>query len=149
MEIKILDTRITPVMLKPATPGSAAIDLYACIDETIVIKPMDSMKIETGIAINLNHDHMKLAGLIAPRSGLGSKGLVLGNLIGVVDQDYTGQIIACMWNRSYYDSFSIRPMDRIAQLFVVPVADWNNFIVVDEFSVQTERGDNGFGSSGR
>lgn len=150
MEIKILDKRLTLDMLKPATSGSAGIDLYACINNPVTLRPGETVSIPSGIAIHIKD--MFYGGFVYPRSGLGSKnGIVLGNLTGVIDSDYTGEIMLTIWNRSAEINppfFVIKPMMRIAQLVIQPVLV-PNLIHVDEFSEETERGDGGFGSTGQ
>ena len=143
---KILSDKITPEMLQPKTPGSAGIDLMA-INFTDgfygIIYPDQVVKIGTGIAIHiLNPDY---AGMILPRSGMGTKGLILANTIGLIDSDYQGEIILSVWNRSS-EPIRINSMDRIAQLIIVPVIQ-PVFNFVESFE-QTERGGNGFGSTG-
>lgn len=140
---KILDQRITPEMLKPSTPGSAGIDLRACIGEPIRIRPGESVLVPSGISIHIA-DH-GYAAFIFPRSGLGHKhGLVLGNLTGVIDSDYQGEIMISAWNRGT-SCYTVKPMDRIAQLVVMPVAH-PEFRLVESFE-QSERGEGGFGST--
>ena len=145
-QYKILDDRITPEMLQPATPGSAGIDLRACIDEKITIKPGECVLIPSGIAIHINDP--QCAAFIFPRSGLGHKhGLVLGNLTGVIDSDYQGQIMVSAWNRNQNmsDCYTIKPMERIAQLVFLPVMH-PQFELVESFE-ESVRGDGGFGST--
>lgn len=147
IQLKILDDRITQDMLQPATVGSAGIDLRACIDEKIVIKPGECVLIPSGIAIHI-HDP-QYAAFIFPRSGLGHKhGLVLGNLTGVIDSDYQGQIMVSLWNRNQNlsDCYTVKPMERIAQLVITPVVR-PEFEIVAEFDADTVRGDGGFGST--
>lgn len=149
MKIKtiILDKRITPDMLQPATSGSAGIDLYACIDAPMLIRPGQTELIPSGIAIHI--DQPGYAAYIYPRSGKGHKqGLVLGNSTGIIDSDYTGQIFISVWNRKINasDAFTIMPMDKIAQLLVAPVIV-PEFNIVESFN-ETERGAGGFGSTG-
>lgn len=148
IDTKILSDKITPDMLQPKTPGSAGIDLMAVNLQSVIngssyIYPDQCVKIGTGIAIHLG-DH-GYAAIILPRSGLGHRGLVLGNTIGLIDSDYQGEIILSVWNRSC-DPIKINSMDRIAQLIIVPVIQ-PQFNFVDSF-VDTERGDGGFGSTG-
>jgi len=145
IDLKILDSRITEEMLKPKTSGSAGIDLCACTDddEPWYIYPGQTIKVKTGIAIHLNDQGY--AAIALPRSGLGSNGLILGNTIGLIDSDYQGEIILSLWNRSA-DPIKILPMQRIAQLIVVPVMV-PEFNIVESFS-ETDRGSNGFGSTG-
>ena len=146
IQLKILDQRIGDRIPLPehATEGSAGMDLRACIDETITLKPGDTELIPTGIAIHI--DDPGLAATILPRSGLGHKhGIVLGNLVGLIDSDYQGQLYVSCWNRGK-DSFTIEQGDRIAQLVFVPVVQ-ADFEVVDEFD-SSARGSGGFGHSG-
>ena len=144
IDLKILDERIREHLPAYATEGSAGMDLRACIDAPIIIAPGDSELISTGISI-----HIADAGLLAlvlPRSGLGHKhGIVLGNLVGLIDSDYQGPLMVSCWNRGR-DPYTVQPMDRIAQLVVVPVVK-AAFRVVDDFKT-SERGNAGFGSSG-
>ncbi len=145
---KILSDKITPEMLLPKTPGSAGIDLMAVnfgMENTdhIYLYPNQCLKIGTGIAIHL--DNPCYAAVVMPRSGAGHKGLILGNTIGLIDSDYQGEIIMSVWNRSS-DPMKINAMDRIAQLIIVPVIQ-PVFNFVESFE-QTERGGNGFGSTG-
>lgn len=145
IDLKILDRRIREQLPAYATPGSAGLDLRACIEREIVLEPGQTELISTGIAIHLND--RKLGALILPRSGLGHKhGIVLGNLVGLIDSDYQGEILVSCWNRGS-TPFTLRPMERIAQLVVVPVVQIA-FTVVDEFAA-TRRGANGFGSTGK
>jgi dUTP pyrophosphatase len=146
IQLKILDERIGNQIPLPAhaTEGSAGMDLRACIDESITLKPGDTELIPTGIAIHI--EDPGLAATILPRSGLGHKhGIVLGNLVGLIDSDYQGQLFVSVWNRGH-DSFSIEQGDRIAQLVFVPVVQ-ADFEVVEDFD-ESERGAGGFGHSG-
>jgi len=145
VELKILDSRLNENMPAYATSGSAGLDLRACINEAITIKPGETTLIPTGMAIHLaNHAY---AAMILPRSGLGHKhGIVLGNLVGLIDSDYQGQLFVSCWNRSQ-EAFVMNPMERMAQLVIVPVAQ-ANFSVVAEFNA-SERGEGGFGSTGK
>ena len=146
VQLKIIDKRIGGEYPLPqyATSGSAGVDLRACIDNAIELRPGDTQLIPSGIAINLADPHF--AAIVLPRSGLGHKhGIVLGNLVGLIDSDYQGQVFVSVWNRGQ-SAFTIQPGERIAQLVVVPVAQVE-FDVVDEF-VATARGAGGFGSSG-
>ena len=128
-----------------ATPGSAGIDLRACIDQNMVIQPKQCELIPSGISIHLGNPGY--AAMILPRSGLGHKhGIVLGNLVGLIDSDYQGEIMVSTWNRGK-ESFTLNPLDRLAQLVVVPVMQVA-FNVVDEFDTST-RGEGGFGSTGK
>jgi len=146
LQVKILDARIGGDYPLPqyATPGSAGVDLRACIDAAVTLNPGDTQLIPSGIAIHLNDPGY--AAIVLPRSGLGHKhGIVLGNLVGLIDSDYQGQIFVSVWNRGQ-KSFAIEPGERIAQLVVVPVAQVE-FEVVQDFKA-SERGAGGFGSSG-
>ncbi len=147
LEVRILDPRIGRDYPLPsyATSGSAGVDLRACIDAPLELKPGDTQLIPSGIAIHL--EDPGYAAVVLPRSGLGHKhGIVLGNLVGLIDSDYQGQILVSCWNRGQ-SAFTIQPGERIAQLVVVPVVQVE-FEVVDEFAA-SERGAGGFGSSGR
>src|SRR5512146_324326 len=145
LELKILDPRIRHDMPHYATPGAAGLDLRACIDVPLTLAPGDSELVPSGIAIHL--DDPGLAAVVLPRSGLGAKhGIVLGNLVGLIDSDYQGQVLVSVWNRGR-GSFTVQPMDRIAQLVVVPVVQVE-LHVVQEFAA-SERGAGGFGSTGR
>lgn len=146
IDLKILDARLKDERYAPAyaTPGAAGIDLRACIDAAITIHPGQTTLVPTGIAVHLADPG--LAAMILPRSGLGHKhGIVLGNLVGLIDSDYQGEIFVSTWNRGH-DSFTLNPLDRLAQLVVVPVVQVA-FNVVDEFPA-SERGAGGFGSTG-
>ena len=145
VDIKILDTRLENQLPAYATPGSAGLDLRACIAEPMTILPGKADLIPTGIAIHLADSG--LAAMVLPRSGLGHKhGIVMGNLVGLIDSDYQGQIFVSCWNRG--DSpFVLNPLERIAQMVVVPVVQVN-FNVVQDFT-QSHRGMNGFGSTGK
>jgi len=145
VDLKILDNRLHHMLPAYATPGSAGLDLRACIEHTQTIHPGETVMIPTGIAIHI--DNTYYAALILPRSGLGHKhGIVLGNLVGLIDSDYQGQLLVSCWNRSK-ETFLLNPMERIAQLVIVPVVQ-ADFHLVDEFTV-SERGDGGFGSTGK
>ena len=146
IQLKVLDQRIGNEIPLPAhaTEGSAGMDLRACIDDTITLNPGETELIPTGIAIHI--DDPGLAATILPRSGLGHKhGIVLGNLVGLIDSDYQGQLFVSCWNRGT-DSFTIEQGDRIAQLVFVPVVQ-ADFEVVEEFD-ESQRGAGGFGHSG-
>ena len=146
LDIKILDQRLNNQEYFPKyqTQGSAGIDLRACIEEPVVVQAGETKLIGTGIAINL--DNSNLAAMILPRSGLGHKhGIVLGNLVGLIDSDYQGQLMVSVWNRSEV-AYEIQPLERIAQLVIVPVVQVQ-FNVVDDFK-ETQRGTGGFGSTG-
>lgn len=145
LEIRVLDARIREALPHYATPGAAGLDLRACIDAPLVLEPGGSQLVPSGIAIHLADP--RYAALVLPRSGLGSKqGIVLGNLVGLIDSDYQGPVMVSLWNRSQA-AFTVQPMDRIAQLVVVPVQQVE-FAVVDEFRASA-RGAGGFGSTGR
>jgi dUTP pyrophosphatase len=145
LDIRVLDARLLELLPRYATPGSAGLDLRACIADPVTLKPGDSLLVPSGIAIHLQ-DHT-LAAMVLPRSGLGAKhGIVLGNLVGLIDSDYQGPILVSMWNRGNAD-FTIQPLDRIAQMIVVPVVQVE-FNIVDAFSASS-RGDGGFGSTGK
>lgn len=143
IQIKVHDKNIQ--LPQYATPGSAAMDLRACIAEEIHIEPGKQKTIKTGVSIYIKDK--SYAAMILPRSGLGSYGLVLGNLIGLIDSDYQGELMINLWNRSDYLTHKVKPYDKIAQLVIVPVVQ-ATFNVVDEFSDISERGDGGFGSTG-
>ena len=145
--LKILDPRLGTDYPLPdyATDGAAGMDLRACLDQAILLRPGDTQLVPTGLAIHIGDP--QLAAVILPRSGLGHKhGIVLGNLVGLIDSDYQGQIFVSCWNRGR-DSFTIQPGERIAQLVFVPVAR-AAFEIVDDFSA-THRGEGGFGHTGR
>src|SRR5205814_4517284 len=128
--LKVLDERIRPYLPAYATPGSAGMDLRACIDKPLTLLPGQAELIPTGIAIHIGDP--KLAAMILPRSGLGHKhGIVLGNLVGLIDSDYQGTLLVSCWNRSR-EPYTIQPMDRLAQLVIVPVIR-ATFTVVDDF----------------
>ena len=145
IELRILDERIRAMLPAYATPGSAGLDLRACVDAPLTIAPGDAELIPTGVAIHIGHPG--LAAMILPRSGLGHKhGIVLGNLVGLIDSDYQGPLMVSCWNRGK-EAFTIQPLDRIAQMVIVPVVQ-AEFRVVEDFE-ESERGEGGFGSSGR
>ena len=147
IQLKILDNRIGNEFPLPqhATGGSAGMDMRACIDEHIRVEPGETHLIPTGLAIHISDPG--LAAVLLPRSGLGHKhGIVLGNLVGLIDSDYQGQVFVSVWNRGG-DSFTIEPGDRIAQMVFVPVVK-ADFEVVKEFD-ETDRGAGGFGHSGK
>lgn len=145
IDVRILDPRLEGQLPKYATAGSAGLDLRACIDAPRTLQPGDSELIPAGIAIHLADPG--LAAVILPRSGLGHKhGIVLGNLVGLIDSDYQGQIYVSTWNRGHA-AFTINPMERLAQLVVIPVVQVD-FNVVEAFSDST-RGAGGFGSTGK
>ena len=141
IELKILDPRVSENLPKIATPGSAGADLRALLDTPLVLAPGETKLVHTGIAIHIGDPHY--AAVILPRSGLGhKKGIVLGNLVGLIDSDYQGEIMVSLWNRSGTPC-TIEPMERIAQLVVIPVVQ-PEFTVVDAFA-DSERGTGGFG----
>jgi dUTP pyrophosphatase len=145
LDVKILDARVREQMPHYATAGAAGLDLRACIDQALTIAPGETHLIPSGIAIHL--EDPGLAAMVLPRSGLGHKhGIVLGNLVGLIDSDYQGQIFVSLWNRGDVP-FVLNPMERIAQLIVVPVVQMS-LNVVDEFT-ESERGAGGFGSTGK
>ena len=142
--LKVLDERIRPYLPAYATPGSAGMDLRACIDAPIMLMPGQTELIPTGVAIHIGDPG--LAALILPRSGLGHKhGIVLGNLVGLIDSDYQGQLMVSCWNRGA-NAFDLKPMERLAQLVLVPVV-MASFAETEDFAM-SERGSGGFGSSG-
>jgi dUTP pyrophosphatase len=144
LEVKILDQRMRGMLPHYASIGAAGLDLRACIEKSLALEPGDSQLIPSGIAIHVGHPGY--AAIILPRSGLGAKnGIVLGNLVGLIDSDYQGQVFVSCWNRGQ-TAFTIQPGERIAQLVVVPVVQVE-FDVVNEFAA-TERGAGGFGSTG-
>ena len=147
LDVKILDPRIGKEIPLPeyASEGSAGLDLRACLDQSLILKPGQTELIPTGLAIHINDSN--LAAMILPRSGLGHKhGIVLGNLVGLIDSDYQGQLFVSCWNRSEA-AFTIEVAERIAQLIFVPVVQ-ATFNIVDDFE-ESDRGAGGFGSSGR
>ena len=145
LDIKILDERIRANLPSYATAGSAGLDLRACIDEPLTLRPGDSALIPSGLAIHLGDPG--LAAVIIPRSGLGHKhGIVLGNLVGLIDSDYQGQVFVSCWNRGR-EPFVVNPLERIAQLVVVPVVQVA-LNIVESFD-ESERGAGGFGSTGK
>jgi dUTP diphosphatase len=145
LDVKILDPRLRGSLPQYATGGAAGLDLRACIDEPLTLAPGAAELVPSGIAINLADPG--LAAVVLPRSGLGHRhGIVLGNLVGLIDSDYQGQVMVSVWNRSAA-AFTINPMDRIAQLVVVPVVQVK-LNVVEEFSA-SQRGAGGFGSTGK
>lgn len=145
IELKILDERMREQLPAYATTGSAGLDLRACLDAPITIAPTQTVLVPTGIAIHVADPGY--AALILPRSGLGHKhGIVLGNLVGLIDSDYQGQLMVSTWNRGI-EPFVLQPFERLAQLVVVPVVQ-AQFEIVDAFD-SSERGGSGFGSTGR
>jgi dUTP pyrophosphatase len=145
VQVKIMDERLREQLPTYATIGSAGLDLRACIETAMTLQPGETQLIPTGMAIYLADPGY--AALILPRSGLGHKhGIVLGNLVGLIDSDYQGQLMVSCWNRGN-TAFTLNPMERIAQLMIVPVMQ-ASFNIVDEF-VASERGEGGFGSTGK
>jgi dUTP pyrophosphatase len=147
IELKILDKRLGDSIPMPeyATDGSAGLDLRACVDEALELAPGETRLIPTGMAIHIAD--AGLAAMLLPRSGLGHKhGIVLGNLVGLIDSDYQGQLFVSCWNRGD-TTFTVQPGERIAQMIIVPVIQ-PSFVVVDEFDV-SDRGEGGFGHTGR
>jgi len=144
LEVRILDERMRGMLPRYASAGAAGLDLRACIDAPLVLAPGQTVLVPSGIAIHL--EDPGLAALVLPRSGLGAKnGVVLGNLVGLIDSDYQGPLMVSLWNRGKA-AFTIQPLDRIAQLVVVPVVQVE-FEVVDDFAASA-RGAGGFGSTG-
>ena len=145
IDVKVLDARMLSQLPAYATPGSAGLDLRACLDAALVLKPGQTELIPTGLSIHIGDPG--LAAVILPRSGLGHKhGIVLGNLVGLIDSDYQGPLMVSCWNRGPAE-FTVQPMERIAQLVIVPVVQ-AAFRVVAEFGA-SNRGESGFGSTGR
>ena len=145
IDVKILDARLRDQLPQFATPGAAGLDLRACLEKPLTLQPGQTELIPTGMAIHIADPG--LAAIILPRSGLGHKhGIVLGNLVGLIDSDYQGQLFVSTWNRSN-TAFTINPLERLAQLVVVPVVQVA-FHIVDDFTASS-RGDGGFGSTGK
>jgi dUTP pyrophosphatase len=145
LDLKILDARMRDYLPAYATPGSAGLDLRACIDTSVTLEPGQTTLVPTGLAIHVGDPGY--AALILPRSGLGHKhGIVLGNLVGLIDSDYQGELMISTWNRGQ-TAFTLNPMERLAQLVIVPVVQ-AQFNIVDEFAA-SERGVGGFGSTGK
>jgi len=146
IDVKILDPRMAAQLPAYATPGSAGLDLRACLEAPLKLAPNAWQLVPTGIAIHLKDP--AYAALILPRSGLGHKhGIVLGNLVGLIDSDYQGQLMVSAWNRSDVE-FTMQPMERLAQMVIVPVVQ-AQFNVVSEFAGVSERGEGGYGSTGK
>lgn len=146
LDVRILDERLRSQLPAYATPGSAGLDLRACLDTPLTLAPNAWQLVPTGMAIHLAD--AGYAAMILPRSGLGHKhGIVLGNLVGLIDSDYQGQLMVSAWNRSDV-AFTIEPMERIAQLVIVPVVQ-ASFNIVDDFVAESARGTGGYGSTGR
>jgi len=145
IDVKVLDARMAQHLPHYATPGSAGLDLRACLDEALVLQPGQTQLIQTGLSIHIGEPG--LAAMLLPRSGLGHKhGIVLGNLVGLIDSDYQGPLMVSCWNRSD-TPFTIEPMERIAQMVIVPVVQ-AAFRRVDHF-LASDRGEGGFGSTGK
>jgi len=145
LDVKILDERIRAQLPSYATPGSAGLDIRACIDAPMTLQPGETKLIPSGLAIHLGDP--TLAAVLIPRSGLGHKhGVVLGNLVGLIDSDYQGQVSVSLWNRGH-DPFVVNPMERIAQMVVVPVVQVE-LNIVESFD-ESSRGAGGFGSTGK
>jgi dUTP pyrophosphatase len=145
LDLKILDARMRDQLPAYATTGSAGLDLRACLDEPLTLQPGETALVPTGLAIHVGD--AGYAALILPRSGLGHKhGIVLGNLVGLIDSDYQGQLMISTWNRGQ-TAFTLNPMERLAQLVIVPVVQ-AEFNIVDDFE-QSDRGAGGFGSTGK
>ncbi|OAJ57445.1 deoxyuridine 5'-triphosphate nucleotidohydrolase [Paraburkholderia ginsengiterrae] len=145
LDLKILDARMRDQLPAYATTGSAGLDLRACLDEPLTLKPGETALVPTGLAVHVGDPGY--AALILPRSGLGHKhGIVLGNLVGLIDSDYQGQLMISTWNRGQ-TTFVLNPMERLAQLVIVPVVQ-AEFNIVDDFET-SERGAGGFGSTGK
>lgn len=145
IDLKILDERIRAQLPHYATPGSAGLDLRACLDAPLTLNPGETRLIPTGLAVHLQDTGY--AAMLLPRSGLGHKhGVVLGNLVGLIDSDYQGQLMVSLWNRGQ-EAFTVQPFERIAQMVIVPVVQ-ATFRVVEEFA-QSQRGEGGFGSTGQ
>jgi len=145
VDLKILDPRIADQLPHYATPGSAGLDLRACLDAAVSLNPGETQLIPTGLAIHLAD--AGYAAMLLPRSGLGHKhGVVLGNLVGLIDSDYQGQLLVSVWNRGH-EAFTIQPFERIAQMVIVPVVQ-ASFNLVEDFDA-SHRGESGFGSTGK
>jgi len=145
LEVKILDERIRGMLPHYASTGSAGLDLRACTDAPLILQPGDSKLVSSGIAIHVGDPGH--AAIVLPRSGLGAKnGIVLGNLVGLIDSDYQGPLMVSVWNRGR-EPFTVQPMDRIAQLVVIPVVQVE-FELVEDFAASA-RGAGGFGSTGK
>lgn len=145
IDVKVLDVRVSDALPAYATPGSAGLDLRACLDAPLTLAPGQSALIPTGLAIHIGDPG--LAAMLLPRSGLGHKhGIVLGNLVGLIDSDYQGPLMVSCWNRGQAE-FTVQPLERIAQMVIVPVVQ-AAFRRVDSFDA-SERGAGGFGSTGR
>ncbi len=144
IDVKVVDQRMAAHLPAYATPGSAGLDLRACLDAPVVLQPGETRLIPTGLAVHIGDPG--LAAMILPRSGLGHKhGIVLGNLVGLIDSDYQGALMVSCWNRGQ-TAFTVQPMERIAQMVIVPVVQ-ASFRRVEAFGV-SQRGEGGFGSTG-
>ncbi len=146
IDLRILDKRLTEFLPAYATAGSAGLDVRACIETALILNPGECALVPTGFALDLGSP--EVAAILLPRSGLGHKhGIILGNLTGLIDSDYAGQVMVSCWNRSS-SPFTIQPLDRIAQMVVLPIirADFN---IVQEFRSSSSRGSGGFGSTGK
>jgi dUTP pyrophosphatase len=145
VDLKILDQRVRQQLPHYATAGSAGLDLRACLDTPVVLNPGETQLIPTGLAMHLADPGY--AAVILPRSGLGHKhGVVLGNLVGLIDSDYQGQLMVSLWNRGQ-EAFTVQPFERIAQMVIVPVVQ-AEFRLVEDFAT-SDRGEGGFGSTGK
>ncbi|MCX7962297.1 MAG: dUTP diphosphatase [Burkholderiales bacterium] len=145
LDVRVLDPRIGAMLPRYATPGAAGLDLRACLEAPLALEPGDSRLVPTGIAIHIGDPGY--CAMLLPRSGLGAKnGIVLGNLVGLIDSDYQGEVIVSLWNRGR-ERFVVQPLDRVAQLVVVPVVQVE-LNVVEAFA-SSSRGAGGFGSTGR
>jgi dUTP pyrophosphatase len=145
VDVKVLDPRMAGLLPAYATPGSAGLDLRACLDAPLVLEPGQAALVPTGLAIHIGDPG--LAAMLLPRSGLGHKhGIVLGNLVGLIDSDYQGPLMVSCWNRGSA-AFTVQPLERIAQMVIVPVVQ-AAFRLVDDFA-SSARGEGGFGSTGR
>jgi dUTP pyrophosphatase len=145
IELKLLDPRMADYLPAYATPGSAGLDLRACIDAPLLLPPGSAALLPTGLAMHIGDPN--LAAMLLPRSGLGHKhGIVLGNLVGLIDSDYQGPLMVSCWNRGR-EPFTVQPLERIAQMVIVPVVQ-ASFRRVDDFA-QSQRGEGGFGSTGQ
>ena len=145
VDVKVLDARMAGLLPAYATPGSAGLDLRACLDAPLVLEPGQAALVPTGLAIHIGDPG--LAAMLLPRSGLGHKhGIVLGNLVGLIDSDYQGPLMVSCWNRGSA-AFTVQPLERIAQMVIVPVVQ-AAFRLVDDFA-SSARGEGGFGSTGR
>ena len=146
IDLKIIDARMADQLPAYATSGSAGLDLRACLNEPLTLQPNAWQLVPTGIAVHLKDP--AYAAMLLPRSGLGHKhGIVLGNLVGLIDSDYQGQLMVSAWNRSDV-AFTIEPMERIAQMVIVPVVQ-ATFNVLTDFDTASERGEGGYGSTGK